>query len=121
MWVLATSTVSSANSLLGLNPIYLLTGTIAAIVAIVISLRSIVKSMIARSKEEAVEKEAHNEALKTNTRAIEKLDSTTDKLADKLDKFTFDATIRLNDHERSLNDVHRRLDRIERANDGKEK
>lgn len=116
MWILAAS--SSTNSLLGLNPVYLLTGTIAAIVAVTISLRSIVKSMVDRSREEAVEKETHNEALKTNTRAIEKLDTTTDKLADKLDRFTFDATMRLNDHERSLNDFNRRLERIERASGG---
>lgn len=113
MWVLA-ATSSTTNSLLGLNPIYLLTGSIAAIVAVSLSLRSIVKSMIDRSREEATEKEAHNEALKTNTKAIEKLDSTTEKLGEKLDRFTFDATLRLNDQDRMLQDLTRRLERIER-------
>lgn len=117
MWILAATSPSS-GSLLGLNPLYLLTGSIAAIIAITFSLRSIVKSMVDRSREEAVEKEAHNEALKTNTKAIEKLDGTTEKLADKLDRFTFDATMRLNDHERTLSDVNRRLERIERVNGG---
>lgn len=103
----------AATSGIGLNPLYLFTGSIAAIVAVAISLRSIIKSMIERSKEEAAQKEAHNLVQQANTRAIEKLDLTMDKLADKLDRSTFDATMKLTDHDRRFDDHARRLERLE--------
>lgn len=110
MWLAGTS----SSNLVGLNPLYLLTGSIAAVVAVALSVRSIVKSMIERTKEDATQKQANNEALHINTRAIEKLDSTTEKLATKLDSFTFDVTIKLTDQSHRMDEISRRLERLEK-------
>lgn len=111
MWFLASVETQASSG--NLDPLYLLTGSIAAIVAVALSVRSIIKSMIERSKEEAVSKQEHNVALSQNTKAIEKLDTTTDKLARNLDKLTLDATIRMNDQDRRMDEHARRIERLE--------
>ena len=110
MWILASQT---ASSLVGLNPLYLLSASIAAIVAVALSVRSIVKSMIERTKEDATQKQANNEALHFNTRAIEKLDLTSERLAEKLEKFTFDATMQLREQSHRMDDISKRVERLE--------
>jgi len=111
MHFLAEAIPSNASSN-GLELIYYLSAIVVAVIAIAVSIRSIIVKMIERSKEEALEKQANNEAMHANTRAIEKLDSTTGKLTDKLEQFTFDSNVR-------MNDMHSRLERLERLTPNK--